>query len=188
MIENLVMLQTFASYGDSGFGAILSSLERIGAFQFLLPFLIIFSLVFLTLNGLKLFKENRAITAVIALSVAFLALSFDFVPIFFQELFPRLGVGLGIILGLLIITGLFLPQDSPAVTYTLGAIALIIGIIVFFNTAAASDWSFGTAWTEFSSELIAWLAIIIMLVVVVAASKKVKPENPFTALIGGSKP
>ena len=188
MIEKLIMLQTFATAGDGGFGAILDTLERIGAFQFLLPFLIIFSLVFLTLNGLKLFKDNRAITAIIALSVGFLALSFDFVPIFFQELFPRLGVGLGIILGLLIITGLFLPQDSPAVTYTLGAIALIIGIIVFFNTAAVADWNFGTAWEEFSSEIVAWIAIIAMLVAVVAASKTAKPPNPLTALFGPQKP
>lgn len=177
MIEKLVMLQTLASSGE-GFGAVLNTLGRIGVFDFLLPFLIVFSLVFLILNGLKIFQENRFITAIIALAVGLMAMSLDFVPLFFQELFPRLGVGLGIILGLLIITGLFLPKNLAPVSYTLAGVGLLVGIIVFLNTAAAFDWGFGSAWQAYASEFWAWTAIIVLVAIIAGATKKTQASNP----------
>tara|TARA_Y100000310_G_scaffold280844_1_gene300865 strand:+ start:5583 stop:6146 length:564 start_codon:yes stop_codon:yes gene_type:complete len=182
MIEKLGLLtyHTFTS-GGGGFGAIIDTFERIGVFQYFLPFLIIFSLVFLTLNGIKIFKENRAISAIIAISIGFMAMSFDFVPLFFQELFPRLGVGLGVIIGLLVLTGLFLPDNALA-NYALLALGVIIAIFVFFSTAGQLNLGFSNAWDHLSSEFIAYAALLIMIVVIVAATSTKKPEKPIISL------
>ena len=178
MIERLVFLTShnFAGVGG-GFGSILDTFERIGVFDFFLPFLIIFALVFLILNGIKIFKENRAISSIIALSVGLMAVSFDFVPLFFQELFPRLGIGLAVILGLLVLTGLFLPDNAP-VNYTLLGLGVVIAAFVFFSTAGQLNLGFSNAWTYLSSELLAYIALIVLIVIIVAATNKKTPPKP----------
>ncbi|MFQ5531223.1 MAG: hypothetical protein ACE5ES_01265, partial [Candidatus Nanoarchaeia archaeon] len=104
MIEKLVFLQFF---GGGTIGDLLSVWQQQGFFSYLLPFLLIFALVFGILEQAKLFKENKAINGIIALVVGLMALQLDFVPIFFSEIFPRLGVGLSFILVLLILAGMF---------------------------------------------------------------------------------
>jgi len=183
MIEKLVFLSNhaFTSGGQGGFGSILNTFERIGVFDFLLPFLIIFSLVFLTLNGIKIFKENTRISAILAISVGLMAMSFDFVPLFFQELFPRLGVGLAIILGFLVLTGMFLP-DNTVFNYVLLGLGVIIAAFVFFSTAGQLNLGFSNAWNHLSSEVIAYVALILMVVIIVGVTGTKKPEKPIIAL------
>ena len=62
--------------------------------------MLIFALVFGILIKTQIFKDNKAVNGIIALAVAFMALQFDFVPTFFAQIFPRLGIGLAIILGI----------------------------------------------------------------------------------------
>lgn len=182
MIENLVMFASM-SYG-SGFDSIFQNFQRIGVFDFLLPFLIIFCLVFLTLNSLKIFETNRTITALISLSVAFISLSFNFIPIFFKELFPRMGVGLGFFLGVIILIGLFMPRDSAAVRWGLFALSGIVAIIVFLNTAGSLGWNFYGAWSALSSEIVAYIVLVAIIVIVVATTSSKPTSTPKVALLG----
>jgi len=171
MLDTLLFLETSFLY-NGPFGSLFSKWEQLGVFDFLLPFLIIFCLIFIVLNGLKIFKENRVISAIIALAVGMLAMSFDFVPVFFREVFPRLGIGLGVILVILVLLGLFAPVNQKWFPILMFAFATLIAILVLVNTAGELSWSFLGAWDIISEEFWAFLAMIILLAVVIGASSK----------------
>jgi len=78
-----------------------------GVFSYVIPFLLIFAVVFAILKKAKIFEDNRAINSIIAIAIALLALVNDHVPRFFEILFPRFGIGLSIFLVLIILIGFF---------------------------------------------------------------------------------
>ena len=84
-------------------GAVLQQLADMDIFFYVLPFLLIFALVFGILEKANILgsrggpgggKDNRNINAVIALAVGLLSIQFDQVPIFFSVIFPKLGIAL----------------------------------------------------------------------------------------------
>ncbi len=175
----MVFLASYSS-GSSAIGDVLDQWAAAGVFDYMLPFLLIFSLVFGILSQINIFKEqkNRAINAIIALVVALMALQFGFVSNFFSEIFPRLGIGLVVLLVVMVLIGLFAPNRTW-VTYTLFAAAAIILIVVLANTANATQWFSsgflaGINWQN----LLPWIVLITLVAVVVASSfKKEKPQD-----------
>ncbi|MFA5953669.1 MAG: hypothetical protein WC812_03685 [Candidatus Pacearchaeota archaeon] len=108
MFETFVTLAFYSSYGGGAIGNLFFQWQQAGVFSYVLPFLLIFALVFGILSTINIFGTNsKGISAIIAVAVGLMALQFDFVPTFFAEIFPRLGVGLAIILGFIILFGLF---------------------------------------------------------------------------------
>src|SRR3989338_4351196 len=102
MFEEVIFLQSFGFFGGS-FGNVLSQWEQLGVFSYVLPFLLIFALIFGILQKVNIFggaqgQSNKGINGVIAVSTALMALQFNFVPLFFRDIFPKLGVGLTVIL------------------------------------------------------------------------------------------
>ncbi|MDP3987368.1 MAG: hypothetical protein Q8P81_04045 [Nanoarchaeota archaeon] len=128
MLESIIGLQ-FGSFYGGGFSSFLSSLENAGFFSYALPFLLIFSVVFGIMTKVNLFNNNKGVNVVVALAVGLLALQFSFVPLFFSEIFPRVGVALAVILAGFIIVGLFLPSDAN--NKYVGWIGFIIALIIF---------------------------------------------------------
>ena len=106
--------------------------QSAGIFTYVLPFLIIFAIVFSILNYTNVFKGNRGVVIVISLAVSLLALQFDIVPIFFSEIFPRMGVGLSILLVLVLIGGFFVDpsKDGSWMKWVLIGVTAIILIVV----------------------------------------------------------
>jgi len=165
-----IFLQSFGFYGGN-FGSILNRLEQLGFFDFVLPFLIIFALVFGILTKTKIFEENKGINAIIALSIGLMALQFGFVSEFFAQLFPRLGVGLAIILAVIVLVGLFFDPESNAMNYALLAVGVIIFIIVLASTAEASSWWY--SWSFYNGnlgEIFFIIGIIVVLVIIVTSA------------------
>ena len=128
-----------------------------GVFSYLFPFLIIFAMVFAILQKTKLFGDPTAadnkksningINAIIAVSVAFIALLNDYVATFFASIFPKFGIALAIFLVLLILVGFFyVPATGKEYSGALKFIgwALGIGVVLW----AWSDWGdmFGSSW------------------------------------------
>ena len=126
MISGL-FFQIGGFYGGS-IGNVLASWEQAGFFSYVLPFLLIFAVVFGILTKIQLFQNSKGLNAVVAIVVGLLSLQFSFVPIFFSEIFPRLGVGLSVILALFILVGLFLPSTN---TTTSNFLMLAAGVVVF---------------------------------------------------------
>lgn len=130
-IDFEVFLVSYASFGGSGVGNILAKMEQAGVFQYLLPGLIIFALVYTVLSFIKVFR-NRAIISVIALTTSLLALQFDLVGLCFAEIFPRLGIALSILLIIIILGGVFFePKDGESKWIKVVLTIITIGAIIF---------------------------------------------------------
>ncbi|MEK6875760.1 MAG: hypothetical protein AABX30_03680 [Nanoarchaeota archaeon] len=156
MVDGLMFFAYYGYYSGGYIGDMLNQWYQYGFFTYLLPFLLIFALVFGILNRLKLFGPkddagrgaNNAVNAIIALTVGLMALQFDFVPLFFSEIFPRLGVALSILLSILILTGLFLDPEEKWMMFTLFGIGAIIVIIVLVQSAGNVGWYSGYWWRD----------------------------------------
>ena len=183
MLSEVIALQFGGFYGGS-IAQLLSSWEQAGFFSYVLPFLLIFAIVFGILSKMNLFggEERKGLNAVIAIVVGLLALQFNFVPIFFSDVFPRLGIGLSVILVLFILVGMFLPRtDTSGVNYILLAVGLIVFIVVI--TKSFGYLGFGTSgignFIYFNLPIILTIIIIIIAVgaVIGVGSGKLPPYH-----------
>jgi hypothetical protein len=181
MIGQILTLQFGAFYGGS-VGTLLSYWEQAGFFSYVLPFLLIFALVFGILTKIKIF-DNRIVNGILAFVVGLLALQFDFVPVFFSEIFPRVGVGLAIILALIILAGLFFDPQSKFVNYSLLAVGVVIFLVVLFQTFQWVWWSPGFWLYDLLYNWSGILSIILFLVimgVIISAGKPKKGWPDYT--------
>jgi len=163
------------SYGAGGdIGNMLAAWERAGVFSYLLPFLLIFALIFGILSQMKMFQENRAINGIISLTVALMTLQFDTVSIFFSEIFPSLGVALSVILVAMILLGLFMPSSAVPILFVIGAIAFLVVII---NSFGSVGWNTASYW--FSGEHLTNIVfgIIVIVIVIIAFVSKKSPSS-----------
>ena len=172
MIEGLISLASYNIMETGALGELFTQWEQIGFFSYLLPFLLIFAMVFGILTKVKLFKENKAINAIIALVVALMAIQMEFVPTFFSQIFPRLGVALAIILGLFILLGLFIDPEHPAMNWILLGIGVIIFIVVIVQSAGSMGWSTGRWWQDNWVTILGVVIVIALLITVIASSAK----------------
>ncbi|MDO8564351.1 MAG: hypothetical protein Q7R87_05060 [Nanoarchaeota archaeon] len=164
-------------------GSLLSQWEAQGVFDFLLPFLLIFAVIFgiLTTTNILGGAKNKGVHVVIAFVIGLLALRLDFVPRFFAEIFPRLGVGLAVILTLIILIGLFVPQDEMRFwLWGLGAIAFIIAIVVISQSFEGYGWFSSGSYSDYVGWIIGAVLVIGLIIAVSAAGNddsKKKTEN-----------
>lgn len=157
------------------FEQMFASWEQFGIFTYLLPFLLIFALVFGILTMVDMFKNNKAVNAIIAVVVGLMSLQFKIVPQFFAEIFPRLGIGLIVILVVMIVLGIFLPKDAW-VTYALFGIGVLVLIIVLVKTAGAVGWQSGQWWADNWPGVAGAIFILVLVAIVVGASGGQPPE------------
>jgi len=183
-IDDIFTFQIGGFYGGN-IGNILLSWEQAGFFTYILPFLLIFAIVFGILTRTKIFgAESKGINAVISIAIGLLALQFDFVPIFFAEIFPRLGIGLSVILALLILIGMFLPEENNKyANWLLLIVAVIVFLVVIGKSFGSTYGWWGSVYNWYSSapELILVILVVAALIAVIssASGKKFRvPEYP----------
>jgi hypothetical protein len=179
MLELMLFLQSYGFFRGGGIGDLLNYWEEAGFFSYVLPFLLIFALVYAIIGNMKLFAQNKGISSVIALAVGLLSLQFDVVPIFFSEIFPRVGIALSVMLAILIILGLFLDEKQKWMKYMLLGMAFITLFIVLFQQAYSSFWY--DIFYFFDAQTFSWLLLGLIVVVLVLAIVKPaisKPELP----------
>ncbi|MBT3405495.1 hypothetical protein HN832_00670 [archaeon] len=173
MIENLVMLASYGYVFGGEVGSLLAQLEQFGFFSYVLPFLILFSLVFGVLDRTKIFN-NKGINGIIALSIGLMALQFDLVPRFFAELFPRFGIGLSIILVILILASLFVDPDNKPVMVVFLGIAVVILVVILAQTGLV----FGSGiafWLRDNVGLVVFLVVLVIIIGIMFSSSESKP-------------
>ena len=175
MIETLLFLQSYGFFRGGGIGDLLNYWEQVGFFSYVLPFLLIFALVYAIISNMRLFGDNKGVSAVIALAVGLLALQFDVVPIFFSEIFPRVGIALSVILAVLIITGMFIDPSQKWMKYMLLGMSFIVLFIVLFQQAYSSFWY--DIFYFFSAQTFAWLLLGLIVVVLILAIVKPGIKN-----------
>lgn len=176
MINGVFFMADWGFYGGT-IGNILADWESAGVFSYLLPFLIIFALITAILGQIKVFEKNKAVNVVIALAVSLMALQFDFVPRFFTEVFPRVGIGLAIILIALIFLGLFRSKQNSTLNWILFGIAAIVLIVVLINTSNELGWSTGDFITRNWESLVGIVAFFVVLGAIIGGLNKKSKNN-----------
>ncbi len=164
----------------SGIGEVLNTWARLDVFTLVIPFLLIFAIVFAILQKTKILGDNRAIHAVIALSLGLLSIQFGFVSDFFRELFPKFGIGLAVFLVLVIMIGFFytegedgkIPGAVKWVGWFVGIGVVIWAIANWEYWEMAGRFSIGQ-WFEENFWPLIIFAGLIALVVLIGSSGKI---------------
>ncbi|MFB6246564.1 MAG: hypothetical protein ABEI74_03170 [Candidatus Pacearchaeota archaeon] len=129
MLESGVFLQYYGSFG--GAGGLISQLEAWGVFDFMIPFLLVFAIVFTVLQNIPLFQKNKGVNSVIGISVALMSLQFGFVSEFFAQIFPTFGAILGVLLLVVVLFGFVGDKGHAIQRWAMFIFALVaVGIIV----------------------------------------------------------
>ena len=143
------------------FTDVLNYWNTMGVFTYVLPFLLVFAIVFGVITKTNILGENRAVHAIIALAIGLLSLVGDYVPRFFQTLAPNLGVGLSILLAGIILLGLFVQEKKTEwVQYILVGVGIAVFIVVAYSSLNDVGFSGNLMWQQYAPALVT-LAIIV---------------------------
>ncbi len=152
-------------------GEILQDWEYWGVFEYILPGLLIFAIVFgILMRSRILGEEAKGVNTVVSLAVALLAMQSFALREFFRTIFPFAGIGIAILLVGLILTGLF-HSDTDWWNYTFFGIGMLIAIIVVMSSLATYQWAGGWWWQENWSAIVTLLIIIGLVALVILATK-----------------
>ena len=121
-----------------GIGGILETWAQYGVFAYVLPFLMIFAVVFGILNKSNILGDNKGVQATISLTVGLLALQFSYVSNFFATIFPYTGMGIAVLLVALIFMGLI--NEKSWAQYVWFGIGIIIFIVVLMASLESFTW------------------------------------------------
>jgi len=157
---------------------ILNIWNDLGVFSYVIPFLLIFAIIYAILEKSKILgDENKGILAIVAVSVGLLALQFDFVSEFYAIIFPRFGIGLSIFLVLVILIGFFHPtganeKNNKYVSW----IGWLTGVgVAIWSLSAWDDWNnysgFGGWFSDYVWSLLI-LGVIVATIIGVANRKE----------------
>ena len=165
--------------GTSDLEQLLQSWAQHGVFTVLIPFILIFAVVFAILERSKVLGNKPAINAIVAISLGLLSLQLDvYRQLFYAQLFENFGTGLLILIVLLVLTGLFITDANgiaPAFK-TIGAvIAIVITLTVIIN-ATRNIPDFPRFVGGNSNAVMIMLAVIVF--VVFYAISQEKPDDP----------
>ena len=157
---------------------VLNYWNQIGVFSYVIPFLLIFAVVFAILEKAKIFdKTNKAINTIVAASCGLLALQFDMVGMFFSNIFPKMGVGLAVMLVILLFLG-FVGIKPDGKMKGVGWVGVVGAVLIVFWALSEFAW-FGGGY--YGGNFMWWLGdyfwSLVVLVVVVAAIYWVSQSN-----------
>ncbi len=142
-----------------------------GVFAYVLPFLMIFALVYGLLSKSKLLGENRGVHATLALVIGLLSLQFDYVSNFFATIFPYAGIGISVLLVALILMGV-LTDDEDAAKWIFFGIGAVIFSVVMLYTIYDFNWLGGYVGVDWISWIILAMIVAAAVVFVILGSKK----------------
>lgn len=160
--------------------------ESYGIFDTLLPFLLIFAIVFGILTYLRIFGDKKGIHVILALVIGFMAIRTPFFNEFYKEVFPRLGIGVVILLIIMILIGLFVEKEYRRYwAWGLSAIGFIIALVILVQTFGYLGWT--GLYGYFGGETVGWIigaVLLLGIIIAIATSGSEKPGNPVKDAIG----
>ena len=163
---------------------VLSELDTIGFFRYILPLMLIFAIIFAILSKMEILKDKKGINFIISISIALIAITNPVVSDFFSVLFPKLGQGISILLIAMILIGVFVPlgqEEGKDKKWGWGNyIFMGIGILIFLVTTFSSLSTIGFAgswwWDRYMGAIIVLLIIVGAIIAVMTAGKAKTPE------------
>ena len=165
-------------WGGFNFADFLNQLADMGFFTYVLPFLLIFAVVYAILSLIPTFNNNKGAAVLVAVAVGLLALQPNYVPAFFQTFFPEVGIGISILLVAMILVGAFIPFHDPnknPAKWIIFATGVLIFLVITFSSL--SDWNFigSNWWEQYGALAIVIVVIVGSIVGVIIASKESTP-------------
>ncbi len=163
-------------------GEILGDLQDIGFFFYVVPFLIIFAIIFAILEKSGWLGDNKAVKTIVSAGVGLLAIQFGIVQEFFNIIFPRMGVGLAIILVALIFIGFFVKSDKTKelkwIGYVLAAVIIIWALMSWGSFGGYGSYSFWDILEENGIGLLAIAAFIGAFIAITGGDRPARPATP----------
>jgi len=178
MIEKLIFLAVGYNPDQTSLGKVFSQWSNFGVFNYILPFLLIFAVIFGMLEKMKLFevKENpsqtKKINAVIAVVTGLIAIQFDAVPLFFSVAFPKFGMAIAILLISVLLMGMIQGNRNRFLMFVI--LVILGGMLAVAKTLSPY---FGYNWQEDISYLVIPAILIGGVVWVLLGSGKKKPKE-----------
>ena len=157
---------------------VLNIWNEIGVFSYVIPFLLIFAVVFAILKKTGILgDDNDGILAIISVAIGLLSLQFDFVSVFYANIFPKFGIGLSIFLVLIIFIGFFFPKDYIEDMHWIGYVVGIGAVVWALNSWGEFD-QFGVGgWLGENFWALVILGAIIAVIYIVAGDKSGAAEK-----------
>ena len=143
---SILFYQVGGFFGYS-IGDVLNRWASLGVFAYVLPFLMIFALVYGILAKSNILGNNPGVNATIALSMGLLALQFDYVSGFYASIFPYAGMGLAVLLVAFILLGLITGTNEKASKWIFFGIGVVIFLFVLFGTLGNTYWLGGVGYS-----------------------------------------
>lgn len=155
---------------------LLNSWSQMGVFSYVLPFLLVFALIFAILEKSAILGDNKGVIVIISLAAGLLSLVGGKVPAFFQLIFPNLGIALAILLAVMILLGLFMTWDAgigKTVKWIIAgsAIVAIVFLVYYSFVGYGGNYDF---WGIYGNAIITILIIVAIILIVVFGAKKSK--------------
>lgn len=94
------------------FYELLGNFDQIGGFDLLLPFILVFTLVFAVLQKIKLFGEKKNINMVVSLVIAIFFLNNTYLIFVLQQFLPNVSIILIVFLMFLLLLGIFAGETT----------------------------------------------------------------------------
>ncbi len=155
---------------------ILNIWQNAGIFAYLIPFLIVFAVVYGILNKTGLLGDNRGVQATISLGVGLMSLVNDYVPRFFSSLFPYAGMAIAVLLVALVLMGLISDQKFAwRIWFIIGIVGFIAVILASFNDM--NWWLGGTLGDSWPAVLAAVILLVLMYFIIWGGEGKEKEEK-----------
>lgn len=111
-----------------------------GVFAYVLPFLMIFAVVYGILDTSKILGSNRGVHTIIAATLGLLALQYDYVSMFFATIFPYTGIGIAVVLVALILMSAFIPEGDNKRKWIFFWIGLVVFLVILLSTFTDFAW------------------------------------------------
>lgn len=158
---------------------IIFRLENLGFFDLILPMILMFAIIFGVLSYAKIFGDNKGIHALIAMVLALLAVRFPLYTDFLNVVSEKLAIGIVILLGFVILIGLFTTKESNAAWgWILITVAVIIIFVISFQTANYFGYPDNYSEDDLVGGLLAIAVVIGLIVVVIVSSGGDKDKPP----------
>jgi len=153
---------------------LLNQAEMQGIFKYVLPFLLVFALIYGILSNMKILGENKGVHVIIAIALGLLSLYNDFLPNFLVSMAPNLAIGLSILLAAIILFGIFMGGDAKLdwIKYVLFGVSALVFIIAMYSSLDDTSFVGSWAWQQYAPAVIVLLIIAGLIAVVVGTGKK----------------
>src|SRR3989338_7636256 len=110
-----------ALFENVDFNSVIDSFADIGGFDVVLPFILVFAVVFAILRKISLFGENKNVDAIVSLILAAFLISSTEIVNILTGFLPRVSMIVLVLLMLILVVGIF---------FVIGVFVLVIWLIV----------------------------------------------------------